>query len=171
MDDPPLTMKRTLIHRGKVATLVKLDDRWEVVEHAAAVAVLVMRDGKVLGVRQFRPAIGQESWELPAGLVGEGESPLEAAERELAEEVKLRATLTLMVQGYSSPGFTDEKVYLFEARDLAPCDGEQDDGEELRPEWREPSETWRAIVAGELASSYPTLLGLALAMGHLERHA
>lgn len=164
-------MKRTLIHRGKIATLVKLDDRWEVVEHATAVAVLVMHEGKVLGVRQFRPAIGQESWELPAGLVAEGESPLEAAKRELAEEVGLCATLTLLAQGYSSPGFTNEKVYLYQARDAMPCDGQPDDSEVLTPEWRDPGETWRAIQASELASSYPTLLGLALALGRLERDA
>jgi ADP-ribose pyrophosphatase len=164
-------MKRTLIHRGKIATLVKLNDRWEVVEHAAAVAVLVVREGRVLGVRQFRPAIGQETWELPAGLVDAGESPLEAAERELAEEVKLRGSLTLVAQGYSSPGFTDEKVYLFEARDLAPYDGEPDYGEGVTPEWRDLRETWQAIQAGEVASSYPTLLGLALALGRAEGKA
>ena len=115
-------MTRETIYDGKVIRVSKLAGRWEVVEHVPAVAVLVLRgqgeSTEVLLVSQARPAIGQKTWELPAGLVDEGETPQTAAARELAEEVGLGGTLTLLAEVFSSPGFTDEKVYLFGATEL-----------------------------------------------------
>jgi len=161
-------MKREALYEGKVIQVVKLEDRWEVVEHVPAVSVLVLRDAptgtEVLGVRQNRPAIQETSWELPAGLVDEGETPEEAALRELAEEVGLTGTLTPIAQVHSSPGFTTEKVYLFEATDLQEraLEGDEDD---LTLEWRDLKATWREIASGRLASSAHTLLGLTYALG------
>ena len=102
-------MKRDVIYEGNILTLLTLDDRWEVVEHAEAVAVLALRGASILGVTQHRPAIGKPTWEVPAGLVDPGETPLQAAKRELAEETQLTGELSLLTQLYSSPGFTDEK--------------------------------------------------------------
>lgn len=152
-------MSRT-IYEGKILTLKILDDRWEVVEHASAVAVIVERDGLVLGVRQRRPAIGRETWELPAGLIDPGESPAQAAARELAEETGLGGTLELVTQFWSSPGFTDEKIYLFRASDLESVLARPDPGEDLTVDWRDPVEVWEAAARGDLDTSAPTLLGI-----------
>lgn len=158
---------RNEIFRGAIVTLAILDDHWEVVEHADAVAVLVQRGRSVLGVVQHRPAIGQRSWELPAGLIEPGESPEAAARRELAEETQLGGRLELLTRMYSSPGFSDELVYLFEAHDVEEAHGVPDEGEELSLEWRDAFELWRDVAAGRLATSGPTLVGLRHALGRL----
>ena len=152
-------MSRTLFD-GKIITLEILDDHWEVVRHAPAVAVIVERNGDVLGVRQRRPAIDGATWELPAGLIDPGETPSQAAARELAEEAGLGGTLELVTQFYTSPGFSDEKIYLFRAADLEAAHAQPDPGEDLTVEWRDPLDVWRAVARGELETSAPTLVGL-----------
>lgn len=87
----------------------------EVVEHPGAVAVLVLdRAGRVLLVRQERPAAGRELWEIPAGKLEPGESPEEAARRELREETGL-AVENLVPLGaiYPTPGYSNELIHLF----------------------------------------------------------
>lgn len=152
------------IWSGKVVRLEVLDGRYEVARHAPAVAVLAVRDGRVLGVRQSRPAIGRDTWELPAGLVDPGESPLDAAHRELSEEAQLGGTLTPITRFYVSPGFTDELVHLYQATDLHPAPGTPDADEHVTVEWVDPRDTWLAIRDGRLASSGVTVLGLLVAM-------
>jgi ADP-ribose pyrophosphatase len=149
------------VFRGRILELVVLDERWEVVRHAEAVAVLVVDEGgRVLGVRQRRPAVDAVTWELPAGLIDPAESPAAAAARELAEEAQLAGDLALLAVGYVSPGFTDERVHLFEARGLRPTPGRPDDGEDLEIEWLDLDAAWRAAASGELVTSMVTLLGL-----------
>ena len=158
-DAPTPTVRR--VYSGRVVELVVLDERWEVVRHAEAVAVLAVDDrGRVLGVRQRRPAVGAATWELPAGLIDPGESAAEAAARELAEEAQLAAELVLLAVGYVSPGFTDERVHLFEAAGLRPAPGRPDDGEDLEIEWLDLDAAWRDAATGELVTSMVTLLGL-----------
>ncbi|ADI14731.1 NUDIX hydrolase [Truepera radiovictrix DSM 17093] len=163
-------MSDEILFEGRVIRVAKRSGRWEVVFHAPAVCVLALRGERgreeVLLVEQLRPAVGQVTWELPAGLVDPGETPAAAARRELAEEVGLAGTLTQLAEVYSSPGFTDEKVTLFMATDLhtvARAGG--DEGEEVAFAWRPLRETWARVAAGEVASSAPTLLGLTYALG------
>ena len=160
-------MKRDVIYEGNILTLAILDDRWETVEHAEAVAVLALRGHNILGVTQNRPAIGKATWEVPAGLVDPGETPLQAAKRELAEETKLTGELSLVTQLYSSPGFTNEKIHLYHARNLTETTGELDEGEELSVKWRNVNELWDEIRAGKTASSGPSVLALSVAKGLL----
>jgi ADP-ribose pyrophosphatase len=160
--DPP---HRQPIYRGKIIDVLLEDERWEIVRHASAVAVLVRDGERVLGVRQFRPAVAAETWELPAGLIDAGEAPETAAARELAEEVQLGGRLTLLSRFFSSPGFTDEEIYLFEATEVSPAAGTPEPDEDLRAEWRDLEETWAAVREGRLKSSSPTVLALALARG------
>lgn len=149
------------IYRGRIVTLVTLDDHWEVAEHADAVAVLVADGRSVLGVWQQRPAVGHLTWEIPAGLIDEGEEPLAAAARELAEEARLAGRLTLVTSLYTSPGFTDERVYLYELADPRPEHGFQPDAsEDLRIEWRDALTVWRALASGSEATSGVTALAL-----------
>jgi 8-oxo-dGTP pyrophosphatase MutT (NUDIX family) len=158
---------RETIYRGAILNLVKLDGRWDVVEHLPGVAILVLEGRQVLGVRQERPAAGVRTWELPAGLVDPGESPEEAARRELAEEVGLGGRLTLVTSLYTSPGFTDEVIHLFEAHDLEPAHAKADEDEELELAWMDVRAAWDAVRSGNLATSAPTAVGLTLAMARL----
>ena len=152
-------MSRT-VFEGKIVTLEILDEHWEIVRHAPAVAVIVEREGKVLGVRQHRPPIDRATWELPAGLIDPGETPSQAAARELAEEAGLGGTLDLVTEFYTSPGFTDEKIYLFRASNLETAHAQPDPGEDLTVDWRDPAEVWQAVARGDVHTSAVTLLGI-----------
>jgi 8-oxo-dGDP phosphatase len=96
--------------------------RRSVVEHAGGVGVLAVdEDDRILLVRQYRHALGLKFVEIPAGMLDiEGESRVEAARRELAEETDLRAeSWTELVQLVSSPGFCTEAVTVFLATGLS----------------------------------------------------
>jgi 8-oxo-dGDP phosphatase len=93
----------------------------ESVQHPGAVAVLALReDGCVLVLRQYRHPVGMDLWELPAGLLDvDGEPPLDAACRELAEEADLRAgRWDVLIDWFNSPGGTNEALRLYLARDV-----------------------------------------------------
>jgi 8-oxo-dGTP pyrophosphatase MutT (NUDIX family) len=93
----------------------------EIVEHPGSVAVLAHDDERVFLVRQPREAVGEVALlELPAGkLDEEGESPLDTAKRELAEEIgKGARSWERLTSFYLSPGFADEECILFRATDL-----------------------------------------------------
>lgn len=151
---------RQELFSGHILKLVLLDGKWEIVEHAPGVAVLIRRGRQVLGVRQKRRAIGRETWEIPAGLVDAGEQPHEAAAREAAEEVQLGGRLELVARFHSSPGFTDEELFLYEMHDAKPVEGQPDPGEDLVIEWRDAAEVWQQVLSGQLATSSLTALAL-----------
>jgi len=160
-----------LIYRGKVVELSLLRERWEVVRHAPAVAVLALdAQNRVLGVTQVRPAVGATTWELPAGLIDAAETPAAAAARELAEETQLEGDLELLAVAYVSPGFTDERVHLYAARNLRPTNGQLDDGEELQVEWLDLDTAWERVRNGALPTSMVTLLGLRHALAERDRN-
>ncbi len=112
----------------------------EKVWHPGAVGIIAVDDQHVWLTRQPREAIGQSaSLEIPAGKLDvEGEGPLATAKRELAEEIGKRADRWDEVLAfYTSPGFTDERVWLFLARGLADDDtnaeAEEDERIEIVP--------------------------------------
>ena len=92
----------------------------EVVEHRNAVAILARdAEGKFLLVKQYRYPVQADLIEIPAGIMEEGENPLESAQRELREETGYSAgKWTAMPPIFSSPGFSDEKLYIYIAEDL-----------------------------------------------------
>ncbi|MCK0093564.1 NUDIX hydrolase [Rhodococcus sp. F64268] len=105
----------------------------EVVEHFGAVAIVAIDDrDRLVLVHQYRHPLGRRLWELPAGLLDEaGESPLDAAKRELAEETGLAAERwDTLVDVALSPGFTDEAVRVFVARGLSEVDRPEPEHEE-----------------------------------------
>ena len=93
----------------------------DVVRHHGAVAILTLDEqDRVLVIQQYRHAVGLREWELPAGLLDvDGEPALTAAQRELYEEADLVAGRWHLLLDYlSSPGFTDEGLRIYLARDL-----------------------------------------------------
>lgn len=106
----------------------------EIVEHPGSVAVLAYDEEFAYLVAQPREAVEEERLlEIPAGTLDvEGETELECARRELAEEAELRAEDWSVVHVvYPSPGFLTEKVTIFAATGLSPADGERDDDEKI----------------------------------------
>jgi 8-oxo-dGTP pyrophosphatase MutT (NUDIX family) len=97
----------------------------EIVRHTGAVGIVVLDGDQLWLVRQPREAIGSpDLLELPAGkLDEEGESPLDTAKRELAEEIGKQAEhWEPLGSFYTSPGFTDEEVHLFLATGISDVD-------------------------------------------------
>jgi 8-oxo-dGTP pyrophosphatase MutT (NUDIX family) len=141
----------------------KTADR-EIVRTTGAAAIVAIDDEHLWLVRQPREAVDDpDSLELPAGrLDKDGESPLQSAQRELAEEIGLQAQRWTFLKAYrSSVGFTDETVHLFLAEDLSEATGEHDSGEDERIEIvRWPL----ADLAGAIdaVSDSKTLIGLLL---------
>ena len=115
---------------------------WTIVHRKPAVVIAPMtRDGKILLIRQERIPIRQTIWEMPSGQVddhnADPENIKDVALRELREETgyELASDGQLIPLGYyfSSPGFTDERGYLFLARPVQPCEEspEHDEGESI----------------------------------------
>ena len=97
----------------------------EIVAHPGAVGIVAVEDEQVWLVRQPREAVGVEDLlEVPAGKLDEpGETPLECARRELAEEIGKQAEhWELLHRCYTSPGFTDEEVHVFLATGVTDVD-------------------------------------------------
>jgi ADP-ribose pyrophosphatase len=107
----------------------------EVVRHRGAVGIVAHDGEHVWLVRQPREAIGEPALlEIPAGRLDvDGEQPLQAAQRELAEEIGRGASSwEPIVTYYTGAGFTDEQVHLYAATELHPAHA--DSGEEERIE-------------------------------------
>ena len=102
----------------------------EVLVQSAVVCILALTpEDEVLLVRQFRPGPGRVMSELPAGFVDDGESPVEAARRELAEETGYQGTMTEIGQVYCN-GYSSELRHVFLATDVQPLAACSADGSE-----------------------------------------
>lgn len=107
--------------------------REKVIVHPSnAVAILPLDGDRCKLLKQYRYAIDQYIIEAPAGTMEQGEEPLATAGRELIEETGFAAK-TIVPKGfiYTTPGFTDEKIFLFEARDLSPSQEYEKDEDEV----------------------------------------
>ncbi len=124
---------RRLWIETKTITLPTGRTREKVIVHpSGAVAILPVLGDRCKLIRQYRYAIDQYIIEAPAGTLEQGEDPLATAGRELIEETGFAAK-TIDPRGYiyTTPGFTDEKIYLFEARDLLPSQEYSKDEDEV----------------------------------------
>ena len=134
----------------------------EVVEHSDSVCMVPLdAEGNVLLVRQYRKPTESDLLEVPAGGIEEGESPEDAAMRELQEEVGHMADNLRPLAGFwLAPGWCDEYMYAFLATDLRPSDKEQDFDEMVETRRVPLSQTLELIESGEIqdAKSIASLL-------------
>ncbi len=132
------TINSELIFDGRVVKLYKDSVELstgqktfrEVVKHSGGVVILAFKGDKILLVKQFRYPMKEVMLELPAGKLEQGEDPFEAAKRELEEETGYCANKwTDLGYVYTSPGYSDEKLYLYKAEDLEFTHCHPDEGE------------------------------------------
>jgi len=168
------TISTSYLYRGKIINVrqdrVKdargKDAFREVVEHPGAVAVLAVNESdEAVLVRQHRQPAGEVLLEIPAGKLEPGEEPLACARRELIEETGLKAAAWQEINCfYTSPGFCDEKIYLFLAENLSKGTASTADPEEnIREEAVPLSRAGEMIADGRIRDG-KTIVALQYAM-------
>ena len=151
---------RKQIYRGRVIDLwverITLPNEkqmsLELVHHPGGAAIVALDDqSNVCLLRQYRHAAGGYIYELPAGKIDDSEPPIDTAQRELREEAGMQAadwqTLGRM---YSSPGFCDEIIHLYLARDLTPVPVEHEEHEIIEVEWVAFDEAMERAASGNI---------------------
>jgi ADP-ribose pyrophosphatase len=105
----------------------------EVITHPGSVVVLpVLPDGRIVLIRQYRHATRQFLWELVAGRMDAGETPREAAARELIEETGYRARrFRIFLDVFPTPGFLEERMYVLLAEGVIPGKAEPEEDEKI----------------------------------------
>ena len=135
-----------------------------VVRHAGSAVMMAMDDKKrILLVRQYRLPADEYMWELPAGKVDDGEKPLQAAKRELAEETGYKARKwTKLVSFFASPGYVQERMTIFLATDLTAGEATPMDDEQIETRWFKRKEVAEMIREGKIEDG-KTIIGYYLA--------
>lgn len=142
----------------------------EMIRHPGASAVVPMLDTDaddptVLLIRQYRYAADGYLYEIPAGRLDPGESPMECAHRELAEETGYRAArVEPLFTMFTTPGFTDEKIHLFLATGLTAGDAHREADEFLELVPTKLSRALSMVEQGEIKDA-KTALALLYAAG------
>jgi ADP-ribose pyrophosphatase len=133
----------------------------EIISHrGSAVIVPLFDDGTVALVRQYRHAAKETLLELPAGSLDEGETPIEGAARELEEEIGYSAgKLEKIAEFYVSPGFLDEKMFVFLATGLTQAEQRLEIDEIIEVERIPLAEAVEIVNRGEIHDA-KTMLGL-----------
>ena len=158
------------VYDGRIVTLdvdeVKLPNgnvvRLEIIRHRGAAAVVpVDEEGRAVLIRQYRHATAGYLLEVPAGTLDPGEAPEACALREVEEETGLRAArLTPLGWIWTTPGFTDERIWLYLATGLTPTRSAHESDEVITVERLPFAEAVRMATSGEItdAKSVCTLL-------------
>ena len=168
MDYIEKMVNKNYVYRGKILT-VRCDDallpdgrpcKREIIEHSGGACVLYVENDAVLLVRQYRYAYGESIYEIPAGKLEKGEDPMLAAARELEEEAGIKTEkLELLFVDYPTPGYTDEKIYIYRAYDGKKTQKNLDDGEFLDAEFIPLDKVKEMMKNGEIRDG-KTLIAL-----------
>ena len=131
----------------------------EVVEHVGGVAILALDEGdNVALVRQYRYPFSRTLLEVPAGKLEPGEAPVLAAARELSEETGLTAgRMQYLGANFTSPGYSEEVLHIYLARDLHRGAAHLDPGEFLNVERHPLEELVQMALDGELCDGKTTV--------------
>ncbi len=161
MTEPPQFLKQRLFYRGRVfdfeVTRLRLpngvEGEWECVRHpGGALAVPITDEGKLVLVRQYRFSLQGRILEFPAGTLDPGEDAATTVKRELEEETGYRAHRWQSLGKFPlAPGYSDEFIYAFLARDLEKLETppEQDIDEDMEVVLMSFEEFEGAIARGE----------------------
>ena len=126
----------------------------EIVEHPGAVAILAWDGERIALVRQWRHATNGLLLEIPAGTLEPGESPLDTARRELAEEVGLSAEgWEEGPRFFTAPGFCTERMHTFLATGLSPVEAGGDEDERIDASWISLTDALAAIDDGTIGDA------------------
>jgi ADP-ribose pyrophosphatase len=152
---------RVRLPNGRTATL-------EIVRHRGSVVLIPQPDARhVILIRQYRHAIRQWIWELPAGSIEAAEPPAQAARRECAEEIGLAPRrLERLAAYYPTPGICDERMFFYRCTGLREPTGpvERDPDEQIRPRTFTVDGLRRLIRRGHVVDM-KTVIGLSLLEG------
>lgn len=172
MLEKELIMKSEKIFEGKIVTLrcdtVELPGqryaKREIVDHQSGVCTIAFDENdQLIFVKQYRVAVEKFFLELPAGIIELNEEPKVAAIRELKEETGYEAgSAEFLTEIYSSPGFTNERIHLFYARDLVKGEQDLDDSEDIEVIKLSLDEALKKVKLGEISDS-KTVVGILLA--------
>ena len=167
------------LHQGRVFNLVKenytLDNgvtsEMDFIQHPGAAAMVPMLNSTdVILIKQYRHALREFIWEIPAGTLDPEESPLNCAQRELIEEIGYSAadwqqlgTITPL------PGCSDERIHIFLASDLRRAEQNLDDDELLKVHPLKLEKALQMILTGDISDG-KTISGLYLACNWLQNN-
>lgn len=149
-----VTLDKVLLENGNTSTR-------EVVHHHGGACIMPVTDqDEIYMVRQFRYALGEEVWELPAGKLEAGEDPFAAAKRELEEECGLTADeYTSLGVLYPTVGYDSEKIYIWIARGLHTT-GQHLDDDEFLDVHKVPFDKALAMVEDNTIRDSKTIAGI-----------
>lgn len=164
MDLEEKLVRKKVVYQGKYIRTeeqtVRLPDGTEAIREIVsppdAVGILpIDSEGRIYLVRQYRPAIGQVTLEIPAGILERGEGPAETARRECEEEVGWRPQrLDFLFRYYHSVGFSTGKIEVFLGRDLHPSpDAHADPGEFIEVVRLPFEEAYQQGLSGKIIDS------------------
>ena len=127
------------------------------------VAALISKDGKILACQRTRHQVMPLKWEFPGGKIEEGEQPRDALRRELEEELGLVAgRMEKLSEFFVSPGFCEEKMWLYLATDLTETQQRLEDDELIEVVRLPLDRALQMITDGEIEDA-KTIIGLMLA--------
>ena len=153
--------RRITVRRDRIIEPSGKEAIRDVVLHPGAVSIIAWsKPDEIVLIRQYRHATGQELLELPAGTLEEGEDPIDTARRELEEETGYRAgRIEHRATYYTTPGFTNELMYLYEASDLEPREQRLEDDEAIEVVPTPWEDALRMVHDGRIRDA-KTLVGL-----------
>ncbi|MBP1925414.1 ADP-ribose pyrophosphatase [Sedimentibacter acidaminivorans] len=164
-----ITVKSEKIFEGKIINLrvdtVELQNqkyaKREIVEHKGASAIIALNENdELILVKQYRKAVEEFLYEIPAGKINVAEEPRECALRELKEETGYEAKdIAKIYEIYSTPGFSNEKIYLFKAEDLTYTATNFDEDENIEVITISKSEAKKMLETGQITDS-KTIVGI-----------
>ena len=163
-----------LLYAGRILDLARethrmpdnREARFEIVQHPGGAAALpVLDDGRIILIRQFRPAAEDYILEIPAGRLEVGENAEQCISRELQEEIGYMASsITALGAVYSSVGFCNELIHLFVASDLTPTDTAHEPDEFIEPVIMDLSTALDLVKSGKVADAKTQLCLLRYAL-------
>jgi ADP-ribose pyrophosphatase len=142
----------------------------EIIRHPGASAIVPLTDNdEIVLLKQYRHAIGTFIWEIPAGTFNGQEDPLACARRELTEETGFTAAAWERLGAITPvPGYSDERIQLFLARELKPAAQHLDQDEFIEVHHVPLLQVVAMIVSGEIQDA-KTVMGIFLALQKLKR--